>query len=69
MFYHLLINLLSLITSIRCVSEGQFFGQFASFHDIENVVIVKEEGSGGFVVGGGRKELYNQIKLHTLLRI
>ena len=45
MFYTVLI-IFSIITCSGCVSDGKFFGEFASFHGIGNVVIVKEEGSG-----------------------
>ena len=45
MFYTVLI-IFSIITCSVCVSVGEFFVEFVSFHGIGNVVIVKEEGSG-----------------------
>ena len=44
MFYTVLI-IFSIITCSVCVSVGEFFVEFVSFHGIGNVVIVKEEGS------------------------
>ena len=38
-----------IITTTRCVSEEEFFSEFASFHGIANVVIVQEQRSGGTI--------------------
>ena len=40
------LTIFSTITCSGCASEGEFFAEFAAFHGIVNVVIVKEEESG-----------------------
>ena len=46
MLYQTVIIVCSVFTRIRCVYEGEFIVEFATFHGIDNAVIVQEEDSG-----------------------
>ena len=48
MLYQTVIIVCSVFTRISCVYEGEFLVEFATFHGIDNAVIVKEEDSGVF---------------------